>query len=80
MGAEGIQASGHLGDPDPVVAAQNAVHDEQVDEIILSTFPHASSGWLRRNVVGRLKDLGRPVTHVVVSEQEAQAAEPAASA
>jgi hypothetical protein len=80
MGAEGIQASGHLGDPDPVVAAQNAVHDEQVDEIILSTFPHASSGWLRRDVVGRLKDLGRPVTHVVVSEQEAQAAEPAASA
>jgi hypothetical protein len=78
MGAEGIQASGHLGDPDPVVAAQNAVHDEHVDEIIVSTFPEANSGWLRRNVVGRIKELGRPVTHVVVSKEEAEAAASAA--
>jgi len=80
MGIEGIQASGHLGDSDPVIAAQNVVHDEQVDEIIVSTFPQASSGWLRRDVVGRIKALGRPVTHVVVSEEEAEAAAPAASA
>jgi hypothetical protein len=80
MGAAGIHASGHLSDPDPVVAAQNAVHDEQVDEIIVSTFPQASSGWLRRDVVGRIKALGRPVTHVVVSEEEAEAAAPAAPA
>jgi hypothetical protein len=80
MGEGGIQASGHLGDSDPVVAAQNAIHDEQVDEIIVSTFPQATSGWLRRDVVGRIKELGRPVTHVVVSEQEAQAAAPATSA
>jgi hypothetical protein len=79
MGAEGIDASGHLGDPDPVVAAQNALHDEQVDEIIVSTFPEASSGWLRRDVVGRIKDLGLPVTHVVVSREEAEAPLPAAS-
>jgi hypothetical protein len=79
MAAEGIQASGHLGDPDPVVAAQNAVHDEQVDEIIVSTFPEASSGWLRRDVVGRIKALERPVTHIVVSREEAEAAALAAS-
>jgi hypothetical protein len=30
-------------------------------------------------VVGRIKELGRPVTHVVVSEAEAEAATPAAS-
>jgi hypothetical protein len=80
MGEQGIQATGHLGDSDPVVAAENAIHDEQIDEIIVSTFPQASSGWLRRDVVGRIKGLGRPVTHVVVSEQEAQAGAPAASA
>jgi hypothetical protein len=79
MGAEGIRASGHLGDPDPVVAAENTIHDEQVDEIIVSTFPQASSGWLRRDVVGRIKALGRPVTHIVVSREEAEAAAPAAS-
>jgi NAD(P)H-dependent flavin oxidoreductase YrpB (nitropropane dioxygenase family) len=80
MGAEGIQASGLLGDPDPVVAAQNALHDEQVDEIIVSTFPETSSGWLRRDVVDRIKSLGRPVTHVVVTREEAEAAIQAASA
>jgi hypothetical protein len=78
MGERGIQASGHLGDPDPVVAAQNAVHDEQIDEIIVSTFPQASSGWLRRDVVGRVKELGLPVEHVVVSPEETEAAQPAA--
>jgi hypothetical protein len=80
MGAEGINASGHLGDPDPVVAAQNVMHEEQLDEVIVSTFPEASSGWLRRDVVGRIKSLGKPVTHVVVSEEEAETPLPAASA
>jgi hypothetical protein len=80
MGTEGINASGHLCDPDPVVAAQNVMHEEQLDEVIVSTFPEASSGWLRRDVVGRIKSLGKPVTHVVVSEEEAETAVPAASA
>jgi hypothetical protein len=80
MGEQGLQASGHLGDSDPVVAAQNALHDEQVDEIIVSTFPEATSGWLRRDVVGRIRGLGLPVEHVVVSKEEAEAATPAASA
>jgi hypothetical protein len=75
MAESGIAVSGHLGDPDPVVAAENAVHDEQIDEIIVSTFPEATSGWLRRDVVGRIKSLGLPVTHVVVTQQEAKAAE-----
>jgi hypothetical protein len=73
LGTQGINASGHLGDPDPFVAAQNAMHDEQVDEVIVSTFPEASSGWLRRDVVGRIKSLDKPVTHVVVSKEEAEA-------
>jgi hypothetical protein len=76
MDAAGVQATGHLGDPDPVVAAQNAIHDERVDEIIVSTFPDATSGWLRRDVVGRLRALGLPVEHVVVTADEAAAAEP----
>jgi hypothetical protein len=80
IGGEGIEASGLLGDPDPVVAAQNAVHDEQFDEIIVSTFPEASSGWLRRDVVGRIKALGLPVLHVVVAPEEVKAAEKATPA
>jgi hypothetical protein len=77
----GIEASGHLGDPDPVNAAINATHDEQVDEIIVSTFPQATSGWLRRDVVGRIRSETKlPVAHVVVERAEAeQAAEAPAS-
>jgi hypothetical protein len=70
---EGIEATGHIGDADPVTAALNAVHDEQVDEIVVSTFPAATSGWLRRNVVGRIESgAGLPVQHVVVEPVEAE--------
>ena len=37
------------------------------DEIIVSTFPGERSGWLRRDLVGRLRsESGLPVEHVVV--------------
>jgi hypothetical protein len=74
LAGAGVEASGHIGDPDPVTAALNAVHDEQVDEIIVSTFPEATSGWLHRDVVGRIREGTRlPVTHVVVEATEAEA-------
>ena len=78
--AEGIQATGHLGDPDPVCAAVNCAYDEQVDEIIVSTFPRAASRWLRRDVVGRIRKESKvPVSHVVVEPSEAKAGEEAAA-
>jgi hypothetical protein len=44
-----------------------AVHDERVDEILVSTFEPLSSGWLRKDLVERLrKETGLPVEHVVV--------------
>ena len=63
---EGIEAHGQVVDPDPFTAALNAAHDERVDEIIVSTFPQARSGWLRRDLIDRLKtETGLPVEHVV---------------
>jgi hypothetical protein len=63
---DGIDAHGQVVHPDPYTAAQNVVHDERVDEIIVSTFPGEKSGWLRRDLVERLrKDTGLPVEHVV---------------
>jgi hypothetical protein len=63
---EGIEAHGQVVHPDPYTAAQNAVHDERVDEIIVSTFQGEKSGWLRRDLVQRLrKDTGLPVEHVI---------------
>lgn len=64
--SEGIDAHGQVVHPDPYTAAMEATHDERVDEIIVSTFPSARSGWLRRDLVERLKvDAGVPVDHVV---------------
>jgi len=52
--------------PDPYTAARQTVHDERIDEIIVSTFPGETSGWLRRDLVARLrKDTGLPVEHVI---------------
>jgi hypothetical protein len=68
--SEGIDAHGQIAHPDPHTAAMQTVHDERIDEIIVSTFPGQKSGWLRRDLVGRLRsDAGVPVDHVV-SEQE----------
>jgi methylmalonyl-CoA mutase cobalamin-binding subunit len=62
----GIDAHGQVVHPDPYTAARHVVNDERVDEIIVSTFPGEKSGWLRRDLVERLrKDTGLPVEHVV---------------
>jgi hypothetical protein len=63
---EGIEAHGQVVHPDPYTAARHAVNDERIDEIIVSTFPGEKSGWLRRDLVARLrKDTGLPVDHVI---------------
>ncbi len=63
---EGIDAHGQIAHPDPYTAAMQTVNDERVDEILVSTFPGERSGWLRRELVERLRsDAGVPVEHVV---------------
>jgi hypothetical protein len=70
---EGIDAHGQVAHPDPFSAAMEAVHDERVDEIIVSTFEPLSSGWLRGHVVERLsKETGLPVEHVIVERSFAE--------
>lgn len=65
--AQDVDAHGQVAHPDPYTATIHAVRDETVDEIIVSTYPNERSGWLRRDLVGRLRrDTGLPVDHVVV--------------
>jgi hypothetical protein len=67
MRENGIASSGEVGDPDPYLAAVDAIAAEGIDEVIVSTLPAASSGWLRRDLPERLRqDTGLPVEHVVV--------------
>jgi hypothetical protein len=67
--SEGIEIHGQIAHPDPYTAAVQAVHDERIDEIVVSTFAPERSGWLRRDLVERLrKDTGLPVEHVVAQQ------------
>ena len=64
--AEHIQVIGEVGDPDPYTATIDAVHAYRPSEIIISTYPETRSGWLRRDLVDRVRDAsGLPVEHVV---------------
>ena len=64
--AEGIDAIGEVGDQDPYSATIDAIHTYRPDEIIISTYPATRSGWLRRDLIDRVRDAtGLPVDHVV---------------
>ena len=70
---EGIDVHGQVAHPDPFSAAMEVVHDERVDEIVVSTFEPLSSGWLRKDLVERLrKETGVPVEHVTVAKTETE--------
>ena len=49
----GADASGEVGDPDPLTAMSDALKDRQVDEIILSTLPAGVSRWLSMDLPHR---------------------------
>jgi len=70
---EGIDVHGQVAHPDPFSAAMEAVHDERVDEIVVSTFQPERSGWLRRDLIERLrKETSLPVEHVTVAKTETE--------
>jgi GABA permease len=71
--AEGIEAHGQIAHPDPYTAAMVVLRDERIDELIVSTYPGERSGWLRRDLLGRLRsDAGVPVEHVESAPAPAQ--------
>jgi hypothetical protein len=76
MRAEGLFAAGMIGDPDPYTATMNALQFFRVDDIVISTLPATRSGWMRADLIDRVRSAsGKPVDHV-----EAQASSPAAAA
>src|SRR3954452_12014233 len=63
----GIEAKGEVLDPDPYNATMDALGSFEADEVIISTHPGQRSGWLRRDLIDRVRDAsGLPVEHVVV--------------
>jgi hypothetical protein len=66
----GIDAHGQVAHPDPFSAALEAMREERVDEIIVSTFGPEKSGWLRRDLVERLRgETNLPVEHVMAPSE-----------
>jgi hypothetical protein len=66
MRSEGIDAIGEVGDPDPYTATMDAVDEYRPSEIIISTLPETRSGWLRRDLIERVREASRvPVEHIV---------------
>jgi hypothetical protein len=70
--SEQIEAHGQVAHPDPFTAAMHAVRDESVSSILVSTFPEQRGSWLRRDLIGRLRNEAKvPVEHVVVQPEQA---------
>jgi hypothetical protein len=74
--SDGLLVAGMIGDPDPYTAAMNGLQFFRVDEVIISTLGPERSGWLRADLVERVRrTTACPVEHVVVERSSsAQAA------
>jgi len=74
----GVRAGGEVGDADPLLAIEDAIHVFPADEIVIGTHPEQRSNWLAHDLVARAcARFELPVAHVVVdvaSHQEYLAA------
>ncbi len=75
MREAGLFASGMIGDPDPYTAITNTIQFFRVDDIVISTFAATKSGWMRSDLIERVRRAtGKPVEHVIQPESETAAA------
>jgi hypothetical protein len=66
--AAGLVVAGLVGDPDPFTATMNALQFFRVSRVVISTLPETKSGWLRADLVERVRRYAVcPVEHVVAS-------------
>jgi hypothetical protein len=62
---EGLLAAGMIGDPDPYTATMNGLQVFRVDDVVISTLPETRSGWMRADLIERVRRAsGKPVDHV----------------
>jgi len=64
----GLVVSGLAGDPDPFTATLNALQFFRVTRVVISTLPETKSGWLRADLVARVRRYAAcPVEHFVAN-------------
>ncbi len=67
-------ASGMIGDPDPYTAIMYALDLFTVDHIVISTLPRTRSGWMRGDLIARVRNgTSARVDHVEVAMEGAPA-------
>ena len=67
-----LVVSGLVGDPDPFTATLNALQFFRVSRVVISTLPETKSGWLRADLVERVRRYAAcPVEHVVAGAGDA---------
>ena len=71
---EGLEAIGQVTHPDPYTAIKTAIQFYNPDEIVISTFSETRSGWLRANLIERVREGTLKPVHHVVTESEGAAA------
>ena len=68
----GLTVAGLVGDPDPFTATLNALQFFRVSRVVISTLPETKSGWLRADLVERVRRYAAcPVEHVVAGAGDA---------
>lgn len=73
----GLEASGEVGDSDPVVAVKEVWDPGRFDEVVISTLPTGASKWLQIDLPHRIERLtGVSVRHVVGTAAEEPSDEP----
>jgi hypothetical protein len=69
--AANLLAAGTIGDPDPYTATMNALQYFRVDDIVISTLAATKSGWLRSDLIERVRRASnKPVEHVIHRDVE----------
>jgi hypothetical protein len=71
--AQGVEAAGQLGSPDPYEAAGRVLETARVDEVLFSTLPPGLSRWFGLDVPARLRRRFRVPVTVVTADPESDA-------
>jgi hypothetical protein len=71
----GVQASGTIGDSDPVLAAQDALATFPAEEIVIVTRPEEDARWLEGDLFERAEHtFEQPIVHLEVAAEHGNAA------
>jgi hypothetical protein len=75
LDAAKLLAAGTIGDPDPYTATMNALQYFRVDDIVISTLAETKSGWMRSDLIERVRRASnKPVEHVIHRDVETASA------